>query len=97
VLVFRDNVLDLIGDGATLSVHDAAMLDALSARLVGVIRQSISIVDFWRKPDQVRRLRASIDTELMVSGIGAVQDQHQRIAVELAKLAEKRHAELLRS
>jgi len=33
----------------------------------------------------------------MVSGIGSVQDQHQRIAVELTKLAEKRHAELLRS
>lgn len=95
VLVFRDNLLNLIGDEATLSVEDAALLDAVSARLVGVIRQSISIVDFWRKPDQVRRLRASIDTELMVSGIGPVQDHHQRIAVELTKLAEKRHAELL--
>ena len=41
--------------------------------------------------------RASIDTELMVSGIGPVQGQHQRIAVELTKLAEKRRAELLRS
>jgi type I restriction enzyme, R subunit len=94
--VFRDNLFDLIGDGATFSVKDADLLDALSTRLVGVIRESISIIDFWRKPDQVRRLRASIDTELMVSGIGPVQDQHQRIAVELTKLAEKRQAELLR-
>jgi type I restriction enzyme R subunit len=97
VLVFRENLSDLIGAEATLSVEDSALLEALSARLVRVIRESISIVDFWRKPDQVRRLRASIDTELMVSGIGPIQDQHQRIAVELAKLAEKRHAELLRS
>ncbi|MCX5579639.1 type I restriction endonuclease subunit R [Kaistia terrae] len=97
VLVFRDNLLDLIGDGATLSVEDAAMLDALSTRLVGVIRESITIIDFWRKPDQVRRLRASIDTELIVSGISAVQDQHRRIAVELTRLAEKRHVELLPS
>lgn len=97
VLVFRENLSDLIGVETALSVEDAALLDVLSARLVRLIRQSISIVDFWRKPDQVRRLRASIDTELMVSGIGPVQDQHQRIAVELAKLAEKRHAELLRS
>jgi len=73
------------------------MLDVLSARIVGIIRQSIPIVDFWRKSDQVRRLRASIDTELMVSGIGPVQDQHRRIAVELTKLAEKRHAGLLGS
>ncbi|WP_316219267.1 HsdR family type I site-specific deoxyribonuclease [Bradyrhizobium sp. SZCCHNR2026] len=97
VLVFRENLSDLISDGAALSVDEATLLDALSARLVGVIRDSISIVDFWRKPDQVRRLRATIDTELMVSGIGPVQDHHQRIAVELTKLAEKRHEELLRS
>ena len=96
IRVFRDNLFDLVGDGVTFSVKDAGLLDALSVRLVGVIRESISIIDFWRKPDQVRRLRASIDTELMVSGIGPVQDQHQRIAVELTKLAEKRHAELLR-
>ena len=96
-LVFRENLSDLIGAEATLSVEDAALLDAISARLVDVIRETISIVDFWRKPDQVRRLSGTIDTELMVSGIGPVQDQHQRIAVELTKLAEKRHAELLRS
>lgn len=97
IRVFRDNLFELIGDAATFSGEDATLLDVLSARLVGIIRESISIVDFWRKPDQVRRLRASIDTELMVSGIGSIQDQHQRIAVELTKLAEKRHAELLRS
>jgi type I restriction enzyme R subunit len=96
VVVFRANLFELIGDGATLSIEDAALLGALSARLVGIIREAIAIVDFWRKSDQVRRLRANIDTELMVSGIGPVQDQHQRIAVELTKLAEKRHAELLR-
>ena len=97
VFVFRDNIFDLIGDVATLSAEDASLLDALSARLVSIIREAITIVDFWRKPDQVRRLRASIDTELMVSGIGPVQEQHQRISVELTKLAEKRHAELVRS
>jgi type I restriction enzyme R subunit len=96
VSVFRDNLFDLIGDGATLSVEDVAMMDALSARLVGIIREAIEIVEFWRKPNLVRRLRANIDTELMVSGIGPVQDQHQRIAVELTKLAEKRHSELVR-
>ena len=95
VAVFRDNLLNLIGDGSMLSVEDAAMVDILSTRLVSIIRDAIVIVDFWQKPDQVRRLRAAIDTELMVSGIGAIQDAHQRIAVELAKLAEKRHSELL--
>lgn len=71
VFVLRDNLFDLIDDGATLSAEDAALLDALSARLVSIVREAITIVDFWRKPDQVRRLRASIDTELMVSGRGS--------------------------
>lgn len=97
VVVFRDNLYDLIGDWAALSAEDVVLLDVLSARLVDLIRESISIIDFWRKPDQVRRLRASIDTELMVSAVGPVQDQHQRMAVELTKLAEKRHAELIRT
>lgn len=96
VIVFKDNLFALVGDGATLSLEGAARLDELAVRLVGLIRDSVQIVDFWRKPDQIRRLRASIDTELIVSGIEAVQDQHQRIAVELTKLAEKRHEELVR-
>jgi type I restriction enzyme R subunit len=95
VAVFKDNLFALVGDGADWSFEDAALLDELAARLVGIIRNAIKIVDFWRKPDQVRRLRASIDTELMVSCIEAVQDRHQRIAVELTKLAEKRHGGLM--
>ncbi len=97
VQVFRANLFDLIGDGVTLSNEDAVLLDALATRIVEITQEAITIVDFWRKPDQVRRLRADIDTEIMVSGIAPVQNSHQRIAVELTKLAEKRHAELLRS
>jgi type I restriction enzyme R subunit len=93
--VFRDNLLDMVPGGAVLSTVDAAALDTLVERLIETIRGSITIVDFWNKPDQVRRLRASIDTELLVSGFGPAQDHHQRIAVELTKLAQKRHAELL--
>jgi type I restriction enzyme R subunit len=96
VVVFKDNLFALVGDGATLSLENAARLDELAVRLVGLIRNAVQIVDFWHKPDQVRRLRASIDTELIVSDIEAIQDQHQRIAVELTKLAEKRHEELVR-
>lgn len=95
VQVFRDNLLDLLGDGVTLSHDEAAAIEGLSERLVAIIRNAIAIVDFWRKPDQVRALRAKIVTELVLSGVRPVQDNHQRIAVELTKLAEKRHSELL--
>jgi type I restriction enzyme R subunit len=96
-VVFKDNLLSLLGDGAPLTFGDSALLDELAAKLVGLIRDAVQIVDIWRKPDQVRRLRASIDTELMVSRIEAVQSEHKRIAIELTKLAEKRHEELVRA
>lgn len=96
-VIFRDNLLSLLGDGTVLTAQENERLDGLVARLVGLIRAAVKIVDFWRKPDQVRRLRAGIDTELMVSGIEAVQNHHKRIAVELTKLAEKRHEELVRA
>ena len=89
-----DKMLD---DTAALSLEAASRLDALSEQLVGVIKEAVRVVDFWKKPDQIRKLRAKVDTELMVCGIEAVQSQHKRIAVELTKLAEKRHEELVRS
>jgi type I restriction enzyme R subunit len=97
VAVFKDNLFTLLEDSAAVSRGDAARVDALSVQLVDIIRDAVSIVNFWAKPDQVRRLRAKIDTELMVCGVESVQSQHQRIAIELTKLAEKRHAELVRS
>jgi type I restriction enzyme, R subunit len=94
--VFRDNLMGLLGDGGTLSVEDVEKVDALAPQLVELIRDAVGIVDFWRKPDLVRRLRAAIDTELLVCGIEDIQNGHQRIAVELTKLAEKRHDEIVR-
>jgi type I restriction enzyme, R subunit len=97
VAVFKDNLFALVEDNATLSLDDAVQLDGLSAQLVSIIKKAVRVVDFWKKPDQVRRLRANIDTELMVCGIDSVRSQHQRIAIELTKLAEKRHEELVHS
>jgi type I restriction enzyme, R subunit len=85
VAVFKDNLFALVDDNATLSLDDAVQLDGLSVQLVGIIKEA------------VRRLRANIDTELMVCGIDPVRTQHKRIAIELTKLAEKRHEELVRS
>jgi type I restriction enzyme R subunit len=44
----------------------------------------------------VRRLRANIDTEILLADIPQLTDKHERIAVEVVKLAEKRHGELVK-
>jgi type I restriction enzyme, R subunit len=45
---------------------------------------------------EVKRLRGNIDTEILLTEIPQLADRHERIAVEIVKLAEKRHSELTR-
>lgn len=54
----------------------------------------IDIIDFWKKPIEVKRLRGNIDTEILLSNVPELVEKHERIAVEIVKLAEKRHVEL---
>jgi type I restriction enzyme R subunit len=64
------------------------------ARIVETLQGTIDIIDFWKKPIEVKRLRGDIDTEILLANIPQLTDKHERIAVEIVKLAEKRHAEL---
>jgi type I restriction enzyme R subunit len=41
-------------------------------------------------------LRGNIDTEILLTEIPELVAKHERIAVEIVKLAEKRHQELTR-
>ncbi len=45
--------------------------------------------------DPAKSLRAGIDTEILLAGVPALEARHERIAVEIVKLAEKRQEELL--
>ena len=64
------------------------------ARIVEILQETIDIIDFWKKPIEVKKLRGNIDTELLVSNIPSLVERHERIAVEIVKLAEKRHEDL---
>jgi type I restriction enzyme R subunit len=69
---------------------------SLMIRVVDTLQNTIGIIDFWKKPIEVKKLRGNIDTEILLAGIPQLADRHERIAVEIVKLAEKRHAELTR-
>jgi len=66
----------------------------LMRRVVCLIQETIDIIDFWKKPIEVKKLRGAIDTEIMAMDIPALNEKHERLAVEMLKLAEKRHNEL---
>jgi len=43
---------------------------------------------------EVKKLRGNIDTEILLANISDLNQKHERIAVEIVRLAEKRHGEL---
>ena len=63
-------------------------------RLVEILQDAIDIIDFWKKPMEVKKLRGNIDTEILLANIPDLNQKHERIAVEIVRLAEKRHGEL---
>jgi type I restriction enzyme R subunit len=96
VRVFEEHVADLaFGEGGVPDA-DRGKLSAFVMKTVELLQGTIDIIDFWGKPIEVKRLRGDIDTELLLCGIPELVERHERIAVEIVKLAEKRHQELLR-
>jgi type I restriction enzyme R subunit len=69
-------------------------LKRLMADIVEMLQDTIGIIDFWKKPIEVKKLRGNIDTEILLTEIPELMEKHERIAVEIVKLAEKRHQEL---
>lgn len=93
---FYDYVLELAFDGDDAPKEHRAALKRLMSSIVALLQETIDVLDFWRKPIEVKKLRGNIDTEILLAGIPALNDQHERLAVEIVKLAEKRHEELVK-
>ncbi|MBS0614444.1 MAG: type I restriction endonuclease subunit R, partial [Proteobacteria bacterium] len=87
---FYDYVLKLAYDGSPAPPQDHAPLKALMLRTVELLQDTIDVLDFWKKPIEVKKLRGNIDTEILLANIPALNANHERLAVEIVKLAEKR-------
>jgi type I restriction enzyme R subunit len=91
---FYDFVVQLGFDGGNVPAEQENRLKDLMSKIVEVLQDTIGIIDFWRKPVEVKRLRGNIDTEILLADIPQMTSKHERIAVEIMKLAEKRHESL---
>ncbi|HOY89868.1 MAG TPA: DUF3387 domain-containing protein, partial [Bacillota bacterium] len=91
---FYDFVLQLAFDGGEVPVEQRAPLKSLMLRIVELLQDTIDVLDFWKKPIEVKKLRGNIDTEILLVDIPELNAKHERIAVEIVKLAEKRNEEL---
>lgn len=93
---FYDYVVQLAFDGGEIPREARAPLKQLMSHIVEMLQDTIGVLDFWRKPLEVKKLRGNIDTEILLANIPALNERHERIAVEIVKLAEKRHEELIK-
>ncbi|GAB4181375.1 MAG: HsdR family type I site-specific deoxyribonuclease [Wenzhouxiangellaceae bacterium] len=93
---FYDYVLQLAYEGGSVPASDGAPLKQLMLRIVEMLQDTIGVLDFWKKPIEVKKLRGNLDTEILLANIPALNDKHERLAVEIVKLAEKRDTELRR-
>ncbi|MEW6543837.1 MAG: type I restriction endonuclease subunit R [Nitrospirota bacterium] len=91
---FYDYVVQLAFDGGDVPADRRQRLKELMSRIVEILQETIGIIDFWKKPIEVKKLRGHIDTEILLSNIPQVVARHERIAVEIVKLAERRHNQL---
>jgi len=94
---FYEYVADLAFSPEGISAEYQPVIKKLMARLVELVQDTIDIIDFWKKPIEVRKLRGQIATELLLTNIPQIMASHERLAVEITKLAEKRHHELTQS
>jgi type I restriction enzyme R subunit len=93
---FYDYVVQLAFEGGDVPVEHRQRLKNLMTRIVEILQETIGIIDFWKKPIEVKKLRGNIDTEILLTSIPQLAERHERIAVEIVKLAEKRHNDLTR-
>lgn len=69
----------------------------LMESIVDTLQDSIGSINFWNNSDKQKRTRSEIKTALTLTGIDALKDKRERIAIEIMKLAKNRHDELLKS
>lgn len=67
----------------------------LTNDLLGKLRASIGIVNFWGNDPEVAKLRGELSDLLLFSGIDAVSDKSQKIVTEITALAKKRARDIL--
>lgn len=91
---FHDYVIQLAYGGSELPLADRGAVKRLMTRIVELLQDTIDVLDFWRKPIEVKKLRGDIDTEILIANVPALNAMHERLAVEIVKLAEKRDADL---
>jgi len=94
---FYEHLADVAYGGTGVPVADLRAFKVLMTTLVELLQDTIGSIDFWQSADKQKRLRGEIKTAVARVGLGAVQAQRERVAVEVMRLAKNRHDQLLKA
>jgi len=82
--------------GGEVPAEARPKMKLLMEAIVETLQHSIGSIDFWSNSDKQKRTRSEIKTALTLTGIPALKQHRERVAVEIMKLAKNRHEELLK-
>ncbi len=63
--------------------------------MLGKMKHSIGIINFWERPTEVSRLRGDLSNLMVVSGIDVIADKSGKIVAEITQLAKVRQKDIL--
>lgn len=69
----------------------------LSNSIMSAILSSISINDFWNKPDETLKLTGIIEQQIRFSGVPSISSKDKELTSDLLKLAKNNQIEILRA
>ena len=88
---FFEHVAVLAFGDAGVPAGSQAAMTALMRQVVEILQETIGLIDFWNNPAEQRRLRGTLTDALLMADIPEITQHHQRLAVEILKLAKHRH------
>jgi len=93
---FYEHVASESFEGGVVPPEARAAMKILMEEIVETLQDSIVSIDFWQNADKQKRARSKIKTALTLTGIAQLDDNRERVAIEIMKLAKNRHDELLK-
>lgn len=93
---FYDYIASVAFENGEIPESSRKAMKQLMAKIVELLQESIGSIDFWNNPDKQKKLRSNIKMELLTSGIQELEAHHERVAVEIVRLAKNRHDALLK-
>jgi len=93
---FFDHIANEAFEKGEVPKEARAPMKRLMEDIVDTLQESIGSIDFWHNADKQKKARSAIKTALALTGIEQLQENRERVAVEIMKLAKNRHDELLK-